>query len=183
MKKIIGVVLAIILITTLVWLIYEFILFFVEVDKDIKAALIGIFGITIAALFSHYFAQNREISSRQFSQKVKAYEGIFDLIFEMQKNVRDGSEMAQEEMLERAEKIKRDMMIWAGNDVLKAWSNFELEAGRGDNANILKSMERVFRSLRKELGHQDITLAEGDLVKWLIRPSDHSMVDEQMRRG
>ncbi len=182
MKKFTSIVLAIILILLIGWVLYEFILFFQETEKDIKAALIGVFGVTVAALCSHYFAQKREMASRQFSQKAKAYEGIFDLIFEIMKEVKAENKMTQEEMLRRMIAIKRDMMIWAGNDVLKAWANFESEASKGDNANVFKSMEKVFRALRKELGHRDVTLAEGDLVKWIVQQSDHHMVDEQMRK-
>ncbi len=180
-KKNLGIILAVALLVVGVWLLYEFVLFFIGADNDIKAALIGVFGVTFAALFSHYFAQKREIDSRLFSQKVKAYEGIFDLIFELLKGVKKDEAMSEEEMLDRAMVIKRDLMIWAGSDVLKAWRMFELESSKGSAANVFRPMERIFRALRKELGHRDITLADGDMVKWLVQASDHSIVDKEIK--
>ncbi len=182
MKKIIRAAFAIVILVLAGWLIYEFLLFFNNADKEIKAALIGLFGITLAAVFSHYFAQKREIASRQFSQKVKAYENIFDLIFELIKGVKDGRELSEKEMSYRGIKIKRDLLIWAGENVLKAWRDYECEAEKGEHANVFRYMDRIFRALRRELGHRDTTLAEGDLVKWLVRASDHSLIDEQMTR-
>ncbi len=182
MKKLAGLLLATFAIVIAGWLMYELILFFVGAEKDIKAALIGVFGITLAAVFSHYFAQKREISSRQFAQKAKAYEGIFSLIFDILKHTKKNKQMSEREMFDRMIAIKRDLMIWGGRDVIKAWSDFESESGKGADANVFKSIEHVFRALRKELGHRDLTLADGDLVKWFVQASDHSLVDEQMKR-
>lgn len=182
MKRVIGWFLGAIAIIIAGWLLYELVLFFVDADNDIKAALIGVFGVTFAAVFSHYFAQKREISSRQFSQKAKAYEGIFTLIFDVLKRTKKNNQMSEQELFDRMITIKRDLMIWGGHDVIKAWSNFESEAGKGAEANVFKSVEHVFRALRKELGHRDLTLADGDLVKWFVQASDHSLVDAQMKR-
>ena len=69
MRNTIYGVLAIALFVLFSWMFYEFILFFVEADNDIKAALIGVFGVTVAALFSHYFAQKRGNRIKAFFSK------------------------------------------------------------------------------------------------------------------
>ena len=180
MNKVITGILWILAIFIFAYLIYEFVLYFTNAEKDIKAAVIGVIGLSLVAVFSHYFAQKREIASRHFSEKVKAFEGIFNLIFEMTSEAKKRKKMNEQEIHKRALIIKKDLMIWAGPDVINAWKEFEsLEESE---ANIFKYMDNLFLALRKELGHRDTNLAQGDLVKLMIKASDHSMVDEQMRK-
>ncbi len=91
MSKFLGIggwLLIALLIIISAWILYEFIQFFKAADTDIKAAFIGLFGVTIAAAVSHYFAQKREIASRQFTQKAQAFERFFVIVYDLMKDTK-----------------------------------------------------------------------------------------------
>ena len=180
MKLFVGILLLLIL-AIIVWLGFEFYSFFSAAENEMQAALIGLFGVTIAAISSHYFSQKREISSRHFPQKVEAYGGLFDLIFEIMKGVRTGSQLEESEMVEKMMVIKRNLMVWGGPEVIKAWNEYEAGAANHDGLDVFNSMEKIFRALRKELGHRDLTVPHGTFVKWLVQASDHQELDKQMK--
>ena len=183
MNKFFTNLLVFLLIILFIWFFYESLLFFNDADKEIKAAFIGVSGLTIVAFFTHYFAQKREIASRHFAQKVKAYEKFFDFVFDLTKNSKNNDEMREEDMFERAFTLKKDLMIWAGSDVIKAWRDFEMESTKGTEANHFKYIDKLFRALRKELGHRDTSLAEGDFVKWMVISSEHSIIDKKIKES
>ena len=181
-KIALALTLTIVIIALPLWLLYELFMLLRIANTEIHAALLGLFGVTLAAIFSHYFSQKREISSRQFTQKAKAYENIFNFVVEVVGKSDSGDQMNELEIGERSRSIRKDIMVWASDDVIKAWSDYEMAIGKyGKNTNVFKYMDLIFRALRKDLGHSDKKLLRGDLIKMMVTPSEHDKVDEQIQ--
>lgn len=176
--KLLGQIFAILVVLGAGWLLYEFVLFFQDASEQVQAALIGVFGVTLAAMATHALAQRREIASRHFVEKTHAYMGIFDLLFEIVQLSRNNIELTEDQMLERSVAIKRGMMVWASDTVLQAWAEVENPPANQSAREAMLRMERVFRAIRKDLGHSDKKLKDGDIVKMMLVAEDHHIFDE-----
>lgn len=113
----------------------------------------------------------REVDARQFSKKAEAYEEIMITIFEMTNVNRKNSTVNAEDFTENVRKILPKLMIWAGPEVLSAWSALsnpsDLPLGP------LIAGNNLIAALRKELGHSnDASLGNLGLVSVMIKAEE-----------
>lgn len=169
MIKVFGYILILVLLACFGWFAWVFYGYFVSSDDNIKASLIGLFGIVCVALLTQYYAQKREIAARHFVEKTKAYSHVFDLVFKILTNTKEGKSIKETELFKDGMELKKALMVWGSQDVLKAWNKYEVDAA-ADNApdKILLNVDAIFRRIREDLGHNDSSMAEGELFKTLI---------------
>ena len=156
------------LIGLLIWLFYGY---FVSSDANVKASLIGLGTVIVAAIITHTYSKKREIQARHFSEKSKAYEPIFNLIFDSIRMTKEGKEFTEDQMISKSLEIKKSLMIWGGQDVLQAWIKYEKEANN-KHKTAIQNIDKVIRKIRKDIGHDDSLLKSGELLKLLVVSDD-----------
>ena len=170
--KYIALILAIVAFIFLVWLTWIFIGYFQASSDNIKASLIGVGSIVGVALITQHFSKKRESAARHFVEKTNAYNHIFDLIFEQLKVSKNGGEISEDEIAGRGIEIKKALLIWGNINVLQAWNTLEKDAGKVSARKIVGNVEKLFAQIRKDLGHDDGHLKEGELIKIIIAGDD-----------
>lgn len=66
-------------------------------------------------------------------------------------------------MRRRFTKLNRDLVLWASPEVIKTWLAFKTVSA--SHGNVLAAIDQVYRAIRKDLGHSNLRLNAGDLVK------------------
>ena len=57
-------------------------------------------------------------------------------------------------------------MLWASEEVIIAWRDFKnIESSSDDPYLALRKIDKLYRAIRKDLGHNDNNLKDLDLIK------------------
>lgn len=176
MNKMVRIAVAIALFCFGGWLIWLFIINVQSSDSNIKAGLIGLFGMLTAALITHYQTKKREINARHFGDKRTGYMHMIDLLFDLIIAVKKGEELSEDKLLDKIMPFKKALIVWGSPQVIDAWNHFELESESGlAPEQMLREMESILRAIRKDLGHDDSTLKFGSLWALMLVAKDKKM--------
>ncbi len=174
--KAIFIFIAIALIPFSIFILYKVSLFFINATDEIKATLISVTGVTIAAYVGHWLAQRREIKSRHYTDKVKAYKNILTTLLKILNNSSDSNYMNKH--INEFKEIQKELLIWADSGVVDAWTCL---LGKAVNieANARKDIyawEELIKAMRKDLGHNDIAMKKGALLKIILKPDEYHKI-------
>ena len=155
---------------------WYFILAIQEADANVKAGVIGILGVLLAAILTNFFTRRREINARHFLEKREAYGKIIDIVFDLIASIKSGKNLPEKTLVNKLLAFKKGLMVWGGPEVIESWNEFEIESERAGNSNdpemLITVMERMLRAIRKDLGHDDHQLKFGSLIGLLILGKD-----------
>ena len=149
-------------------------------DPNVKAGLIGLFGMFPAAFITNYQTKKREIDGRHFADKREGYIELIDLIFDLIKSTKSKKELAEKQMLQKIMTFKKALLVWGGANIIEAWNNFEMRAnGEPVSEEIVQEMEKILRLIRKDLGHDDSQLKFGNLSGLMLIAKDKKILFEK----
>lgn len=171
-----GFLLGAVLVGLLGGIVWYFILAIQEADANVKAGIIGILGVLLAAILTNFFTRRREINARHFLEKREAYGKIIDIVFDMIASTKSGKSIPDKTLVNKMLVFKKGLMVWGDPEVIELWNEFEIESERVRNDDdpriILTAMEHVLRAIRKDLGHDDGRLKFGSLFGLIILGKD-----------
>ena len=145
---------------------------FTTLSTNVKASLIGLGAVIVTAFVTNHYAQNRY---RHFLEKSAAYKPIFELAIESMHHAKAGTEIPAERALDILLEIRQSLLIWGGQDVIKAWVKYE--EGSNDPELSRSNFDRLMREIRKDLGHDDIW-ENFDLFITLVGPDDWKKITQ-----
>ena len=165
------------------WMIWYFIVTIQEADANVKAGVVGVLGVFLAAILTNFLTRRREINARHFLEKREAYGKIIDIVFDIISSTKSGQKTPEKTLLNKMMGFKRELMVWGGPEVIQSWNEFEMESesANSDSQRILAAMERVLRAIRKDLGHDDRRLKFGSLFGLLIVAKDKKVLLEDKK--
>ena len=166
MKNILAWILGIILTFLFIGICWIFVSNFQQASPNVKAGLIGFVGTITAALTVSRQTKKREIESRHFSDKREGYMNFIDILFDFIKDIKHVEEIDQKELEKNMLKFKKSLLVWGNSDLIRAWNKYEINANnlQGDPSGIIMEMDRALKAIRKDLGHSDAALSDGELV-------------------
>lgn len=85
-------------------------------------------------------------------------------------------EAKQRQLLKRFKSFRPALLIWGSPSVIKMWN--ELPNISSDSTEGIRQAEKLFRTIRKELDHDDSQLPPGEIVATLIIPEEKERVRE-----
>lgn len=159
----------------------KFIDFIAQLDKAVAASIIAASGTVFAAVFTVVIGQSinkkREIADAHRSYKIKLYsefvEFTIDWVFKhADKNKEIDESASQKELQEYFIKFSKELMLWASPGVIKAWSNFRENVGRGEELDTLLRVDAIFKEMRKDLGNSNFGLDKSALIMLFIRKDE-----------
>ena len=176
--KVFGLLLGCLVAVLVGWVIWYFVVSIQEADANVKAGIIGVLGVFVVTILTHFFTRKREINARHFSEKREAYGKIMDIIFDIIASTKSGKSGVNEELTNKMMLFKKELMVWGGPEVIRSWNDFEMESEKpnSDPKIILTAMEHVLRAIRKDLGHNDRQLKFGSLFGLLILAKDKKIL-------
>lgn len=182
MKKTLGIIISLVVIFSLLYGIYLLLSrLFLSIDElnpnvvaSIIAALTAVFGI----LYNQHQTKIREIQETHRSKKVELYNEFMEMMFDFLDKEKQGKyKSVAEGKLPREVELKfmkfhRGLITWGSSDVIQKYIAFRNYANMPKSANLLKYVNDLLMSIRKDLGNSNFMLKKGDLLKVFIIDPD-----------
>lgn len=162
-----------VIVGTAVFLLWFFLSNLWEADANVKAGIIGFISAIAVVSFTHYYTKKREISARHFTDKRKGYMEFIDLFFEQIQLGKKNQNISQKKMIDKIALFKKSLMVWGGPEIIELWNSFELKSEEQlSGKEMMQVFEDILRAIRKDLGHDDVTLPYGNLTALILVAKD-----------
>lgn len=134
-------------------------------------------GIFFQALFAFIFAwllyiikeQRSKIieKEKQLSEKkYRVYHEMFSIFFDTMKSTKGIEEIDQNDLTLRMLEVKKDLMIYAPDSVLKKYLLWSNKAGDNPGSiSLIKEYLELFVDIRKDMGHSSTKIASDDILR------------------
>ncbi len=126
-------------------------------------------GLT-GALYTQSRIRKREIEDAHRSKKAEIYFSFIKLIeraMMAQKEGLDFEPVADHELITKMIEFKSDCLLWGSDEVLLALTNFQtLSASNPSPKEILRSVDPLYRAMRKDIGLKNAKLQRDFFAKW-----------------
>lgn len=136
---------------------------------------------------SHKLAKEREIESRHFTEKRAVYLHFIGFIFQLFEAQKKPAGIKEAHLIKEMTKFKQNLLVWGSPDVINSYNLFEdsseVLAASQDTTAILRSVEKLYRAIRKDLGHDDRLLPEGELVGLMLNAESKKQFRESFKNG
>ncbi|MFE3522691.1 hypothetical protein ACFXOD_14025 [Streptomyces sp. NPDC059161] len=159
--------------------------FFYGVNPTVSAAIVAAMSTTIVSIGS--ILLNRSIDRRRLieneirEKKIPIYStlvsGLFEVLHPSDESTR---EAAAGEVFRT---ITPQMITWASDDVLIAWSHFRRKFESLPEDDRVFLLEGVLSAIRKDFGHSGIKVREGDLLGLFITDIDQALARRRQSIG
>ena len=168
----------------LTYLCYLFIGAFSEASPNVKVGAIGLLGVVLAGMVTHYYTRIRETNARHFEQKRQAYEGFVNVLVDVLARTREKKKISEHKIVSQIVDVKRAMITWAGPKVIEAWIEWEAVTSKTnlDTSQQILAMENLLRAFRKDLGHNDSALKPGVISSLFLTVESRAELEEAVRK-
>lgn len=151
-------------------------------DKAVAAAIIATSGTILTSvgtlIITQFLSKKREITEAHRHEKVKTYNRFMEIVTMVLKNtkldknyLKEGMELPKE-LVDLFFDFQKDLMAWGSPKVIKAFIEYR-SVSLTDSSNVVILVDHVLREIRKDLGHKDRDLKEGELISvFLANPKE-----------
>lgn len=165
---------------------------FAGLDKQVAVAIVAgsatVFVSVITVVIGKSLDKKREIEKRHSRQKREFYEKFLEDFFQFtRKFSKEEVDLTQDEKFAAfADEASRKLILWSNRSVIKEYCmfrSFGVRASKpGSGFEILLQFEKMLFEIRKDLGHSNRGLKQGDLLLTYIEPQ--SLIDalESLRK-
>jgi len=141
--------------------------------------LIGLFvGLTPSMMILYQRKKEREEDYQNWlmqNREACAIELVRMLIESVMNDDIRSEQGKQDALLKRIRRNLPAMMIWASPNLIKQWGEMaKLKEGE-DSKSVIRRGERLLRTIRHDLGHDDSDLKPGALWAMLIKPEEKQL--------
>ena len=148
---------------------------FVQLNPTIAVGMLAaaatVLVSVVSVLYAKHLEQRMALRKEHREKKVPVYEELIAFIFRVIYSSKEGGvPMSTEEMVNTHSRLTQTAIVWASDDVLKAFGGFRtasLEAATNP-LGLALAVENLFLAIRKDLGHQNKGLFAGQLLKLFI---------------
>ena len=167
----------------LVKLVGKFWSAFNALDNSVAAAVVGgffaVIASTITVMVARYYEEKRKRAELYREKKVQMYDEFINrLLTEF-----SGEELKVKIEKARGKKAEKDLglflrqkqkefLLWSSAGVLREFSEWMKMLSQKHDANLLLQTEKFFLEIRKDLGHSNWRINQGDTIRLLLRDTD-----------
>lgn len=152
-------------------------------DKTVAAAIIaGIFTViatTITVMVGRYFEEKRKQSELHREQKIKMYDAFIARMFKVfaneeiqPKKTESDTKTDELELVQFLREHQRQFLLWSNAGVIRAFAEWQKTLTGEPNAQTVLKMEKFFLAVRRDLGHSNWGIKQGDTARFLLRHTD-----------
>lgn len=170
-----GVVLGFALITAIGWGVFKLVASFwdafTQLNSTVAAGMVAavstVLVSVISVLYSKHLEQNLNIRKEHREKKIPVYEELITFIFKVFYAQKEGATpIPDNELIETYSQITQKIIIWASDDVVKAFHKFRT-ASLEQHENFVPlalSVEELFLAIRRDLGHKNKHIFTGQIL-------------------
>jgi hypothetical protein len=164
------------------YLITNFWRLLMSLQKEVSVAIIAAVSTVFVSVFSvtvvKYYEHKRMIDQELRQKNIPIYEGFIEFLFKIW-HQQHGKELSDKEMQKFVTEFNQKLIIWGSDDLIKQWSNYRkrcinVEEG-SKNFEIMFDLEKLFLTIRKEIGHKNKDIEKGTILSMFINDIDKYM--------
>lgn len=183
MKKIINLILGSLLIISLVYGLYSIVNYLIsilaslqqEVSATIIAGMVTIIVSILSITIGKYYERKMVIEKELREKKIPMYEEFIEFFLNMflSKKIKD-KEMSDDEMNNFFNKFTQKLLVWGSDEVISQWSNYRRKVLKNpqDTEKTMFEFEKLLLAIRKDTGHANKNINQGDLLGLFINDID-----------
>jgi len=118
-------------------------------------------------LFKHEREKRLQIEKQLSDKKYSVYKLFIDLYFDMFQTVQEGKSVDIKKITPKIIEIKRDLLIYGGDKVVKTFLNWQISTFTGKPS--LKPFTEILIEMRKDMGYPKTTITSDLFLKSLIK--------------
>jgi amino acid transporter len=150
---------------------------FASLQKEVAAAIIVASATVLVSVLSvvvgKYYERKRSIEQELRQKKIPMYEEFIRFWFDLfMSDKLTGEPMKEKRMLEYFNTFTQKLMVWGSDEVVNIWSNYRrgipVTPSASDALHSMLEFEKLLAAIRKDLGHNNRNLKEGDLLGLFI---------------
>ena len=136
-----------------------------DLSGEVALGWVTFIATTWFAIWSFQKTKRKEAEAQIFPEKAKIYKEIIDIIRDLTFAQKGWAPAVDEEELgKRFGRIRYDMIIWAGQDTIRALSAFEELSSGGDVGVMFAASANLYSKNSSELGHADDQIGHGPVL-------------------
>lgn len=129
--------------------------------------LVSIVGVIISSIFAKIVDYRKSRQEYLTQKREKPYGEFVEMIYKIQKNVKNQGTYSNEEMLEDLSKFSKEITLWGSSRVINKWVQFRENGSNPEKAKEnLFLMEEIMNDMRKDLGLRKVK--KGNLLSFFV---------------
>lgn len=137
--------------------------------------------VTVATLvIGRYVERRKAVEAEIRGSKIPVYTR---LVSGLMRTVMNPESSSEDDVAQFLREITPDLITWASDDVLLAWSKFKREAQVLVSEDTVFSFEQLLSAIRRDFGHSGRQVKEGDLLALFINDIDEQLARRRAQRG
>ena len=144
-------------------------------NPNVAASIIAASTTVLVATLSVLLAKRLEIRTLIFKEhrdkKIPIYESLIKFLYDTMFRSKKGKDLSQAEILSFLKGFAETITVWGSDDVLKAVIDFKRQTPEiiaQDPAKSLFVLEDMLFAIRRDLGHKNKNLKQGDLLSLFV---------------
>lgn len=145
-----------------------------NMDAVVIVALItgsvSILGVVISSIVSKIIEYRQNTKRYLYEKKEEPYSEFIEMVYKMQKNVKENKEYNEKEMLDDIFSFSKKLTLWGSSKVIRKWLAFrKISQEQNDNpTDNLFILEEIIFEIRKDRGQKKNSLKQGDILAFFV---------------
>lgn len=134
---------------------------------SLVTGLVSLIGVIISSIVAKIIDYRKSRQEYLTQKREKPYGEFVEMIYQVQKNIKEPGTYSDEQMLEDLSKFSKQITLWGSSGVINKWIEFRENSSDPEKAkNNLFLMEEIMNDMRKDLGLKKVK--KGDLLGFFI---------------
>jgi hypothetical protein len=147
---------------------------FSSLDKTEAAAFIAAFATivvsVVSVVFGNLYTSYLRVQKENRTKKIPVYEALLTFMFRFFGSSEKTPAPNEDEAKTFMAEFNREFMVWGSDSVVAAWVRWRKHFAKSpdDTKEAMFLIEDLIRAIRRDLGHRNKGLAEGDILAIFI---------------
>lgn len=152
-----------------------------SIDPRISAALItgllAIIATSLSITIPKYLEKKMEIEEHLRDKKSQTYKELVELLFKILMDKKINDPVIEKEIIKITSKFTENLILWGSEEVITSYKSFRMyfinhHAGKNLNIEAIRALENLLLAIRKDMGHKNRNLKDGDILSLFINDID-----------
>jgi hypothetical protein len=137
-----------------------------SVSGPVVAAVLAIIGSVLVSVIGKYLEKTLAVEAAFREKRLRTYSEFIVMFYGM------GSK-SSEDYSDKLREINKEMILWAGPDLLRAYVKFFRQAAKDSKSGkMFLLLEDFLKAIRIDLGHSNNRIVQGEILSLVVKPNE-----------
>lgn len=137
--------------------------------KEILLLLLGTLSTFLIWKIQYQKEKIKTIENLVSDKKYKLYSELIYIFFDITQGEKIGKTMTQKELLKRLFDIKKDMFLYAPDELFKTFTEWTLQIDKGQTIDQFKTYFKLIKLVRKDMGQVKTKIELDDFMLFYMQ--------------